>query len=113
MPIPRILQGKLALPVIGAPLFIVSGPELVIAQCKAGIVGAPVRDRQTGATAIPIAHRIDGPQGMPLGAVVGLVPAADLIGRDYPAPVVNHAFARLRALDVYGAALAPKIPLGE
>jgi nitronate monooxygenase len=40
MPIPRILQNKLALPVIGAPLFIVSGPELVIAQCKAGIVGA-------------------------------------------------------------------------
>jgi NAD(P)H-dependent flavin oxidoreductase YrpB (nitropropane dioxygenase family) len=31
---------QLALPVIGAPLFIVSGPELVIAQCKAGIVGA-------------------------------------------------------------------------
>jgi nitronate monooxygenase len=40
MPIPRILQDKLALPVIGAPLFIVSGPELVIAQCKAGVVGA-------------------------------------------------------------------------
>jgi NAD(P)H-dependent flavin oxidoreductase YrpB (nitropropane dioxygenase family) len=36
MPIPRILQGKLALPVIGAPLFIVAGPELVIARCKAG-----------------------------------------------------------------------------
>ena len=31
---------KLRLPVIGSPLFIVSGPELVIAQCKAGIVGA-------------------------------------------------------------------------
>ena len=31
---------RLRLPVIGAPLFIVSGPELVIAQCKAGIVGA-------------------------------------------------------------------------
>ncbi len=40
MPIPRLMQGKLALPAIGAPLFIVSGPELVIAQCKAGIVGA-------------------------------------------------------------------------
>jgi hypothetical protein len=40
MPIPRILQGKLAPPVIGAPLFIVCGPELVIAQYKAGIVGA-------------------------------------------------------------------------
>jgi nitronate monooxygenase len=40
MPIPALLQGKLALPVIGAPLFIVSGPELVIAQCQAGIVGS-------------------------------------------------------------------------
>ena len=34
------LEGKLKLPVVGAPLFIVSGPELVIAQCKAGIVGS-------------------------------------------------------------------------
>jgi nitronate monooxygenase len=31
---------RLRLPVIGAPLFIISGPDLVIAQCKAGIVGA-------------------------------------------------------------------------
>jgi nitronate monooxygenase len=37
--IPQILQG-LALPVIGAPLFIISNPKLVIEQCKAGIVGA-------------------------------------------------------------------------
>ncbi|WP_158811038.1 nitronate monooxygenase family protein [Beijerinckia sp. L45] len=34
------LKGRLRIPVIGAPLFILSGPELVIAQCKAGIVGA-------------------------------------------------------------------------
>ncbi|HXY99502.1 MAG TPA: nitronate monooxygenase family protein [Stellaceae bacterium] len=40
MPLPSLLRGTLALPAIGAPLFIVSGPELVIAQCKAGIVGA-------------------------------------------------------------------------
>jgi nitronate monooxygenase len=40
MAIPQILQGKLTLPVIGSPLFIVSCPELVIAQCKAGIVGS-------------------------------------------------------------------------
>ncbi len=40
MPIPRVMQGNLALPAIGAPLFIVSVPALVIAQCKAGIVGA-------------------------------------------------------------------------
>ena len=40
MALPRRLQEKLALPVIGAPMFIVSVPELVIAQCRAGIVGA-------------------------------------------------------------------------
>ncbi|MFZ1742625.1 MAG: nitronate monooxygenase family protein [Pontixanthobacter sp.] len=31
---------RLRLPIIGSPLFIVSGPELVIAQCKAGIIGS-------------------------------------------------------------------------
>ena len=40
MPLPEILQDNLAIPVIGSPLFLVSGPELVIAQCKAGIVGS-------------------------------------------------------------------------
>ncbi len=40
MPLPESLQGRLRLPLIGAPMFIVSGPELVIAQCKAGIVGS-------------------------------------------------------------------------
>ncbi len=39
MPVPAIFD-RLRLPVIGAPLFIVSNPELVIAQCKAGIVGS-------------------------------------------------------------------------
>jgi nitronate monooxygenase len=34
------LKAKMRIPLIGAPQFIVSGPELVIAQCKAGIVGA-------------------------------------------------------------------------
>ncbi len=37
--IPAIFE-RLRLPVIGSPLFIISGPELVIAQCKAGIVGS-------------------------------------------------------------------------
>lgn len=39
MSVPPILS-KLALPVIGSPLFIISNPKLVIAQCKAGIVGS-------------------------------------------------------------------------
>jgi len=34
------LKGKLKIPVVGAPLFIVSGPDLVISQCKAGVVGS-------------------------------------------------------------------------
>lgn len=40
MALPVQLQNKLELPVIASPLFIVSGPELVIAQCCAGIVGS-------------------------------------------------------------------------
>jgi nitronate monooxygenase len=40
MPLPTILQNCLKLPIIGAPLFIVSTPALVMAQCKAGIVGS-------------------------------------------------------------------------
>ena len=34
------LKNNLRLPVIAAPLFIISNPELVLAQCKAGIVGS-------------------------------------------------------------------------
>ena len=40
MPIPDFLNGRLSVPVVGSPLFIVSGPELVIAQCKAGVIGS-------------------------------------------------------------------------
>src|SRR5947207_3176744 len=40
MALPPVLRDRLRLPVIGSPLFIISNPDLVIAQCKAGIVGA-------------------------------------------------------------------------
>ena len=40
MALPPLLKDKLRIPLIGAPMFIVSGPELVIAQCQAGIVGS-------------------------------------------------------------------------
>ena len=39
MPLPPVLR-ELPLPIFGAPLFIVSNPKLVIAQCKAGAVGS-------------------------------------------------------------------------
>ena len=40
MALPEILKSTLRIPVVGAPLFIVSHPALVLAQCKAGIVGS-------------------------------------------------------------------------
>src|SRR6185369_9322594 len=40
MALPALLRDSLSIPVVGAPLFIVSNPDLVIEQCKAGIVGA-------------------------------------------------------------------------
>ena len=39
MPLPPVLA-RLPLPIIGSPLFIISNPELVIAQCQAGVVGS-------------------------------------------------------------------------
>ena len=40
MSMPALFKNRLSIPVIGSPLFIISGPELVIAQCKAGVVGS-------------------------------------------------------------------------
>jgi len=40
MPLPEQLLRNLALPAIGAPMFLVSGPEMVISQAKAGIIGS-------------------------------------------------------------------------
>src|SRR5580658_9134273 len=40
MSLPSVFAGRLRLPAIGAPLFVISNPDLVIAQCKSGITGA-------------------------------------------------------------------------
>jgi len=39
MPLPQPLAGRLSLPTIVAPMFLVSGPDLVVETCKAGLVG--------------------------------------------------------------------------
>lgn len=39
MPMPTFLRERLRLPVIAAPMFLVSTPELVVAQCRAGVLG--------------------------------------------------------------------------
>ena len=40
MPIPDSIKDNISIPVIGAPLFLISVPDLVISQCKAGIIGS-------------------------------------------------------------------------
>lgn len=40
MSIIQVLNGRLRLPVLASPMFLVSGHELVVAQCKAGIIGS-------------------------------------------------------------------------
>ena len=40
MSLPNDLRAHLRLPVLAAPMFVVSGPELVIEQCKAGVIGS-------------------------------------------------------------------------
>ena len=46
--LPACFEGRLSLPLIAAPMFLVSGPELVIACCKAGIVGTfPAKNQRT------------------------------------------------------------------
>jgi nitronate monooxygenase len=38
--LPEILRRPLSLPVVASPMFIVSGPEMVVAQCTSGIIGS-------------------------------------------------------------------------
>ena len=45
MALPALLRDTLSIPVVGAPLFIVSNPDLVIEQCKAGVIGSITASR--------------------------------------------------------------------
>ena len=59
MSMPALFKGRLSIPAIGSPLFIVSGPELVIAQCKAGVVGSfPALNARPAALLDEWLHRI-------------------------------------------------------
>ncbi len=58
MALPPLLQG-LRIPVIAAPLFIISNPDLLLAQCKAGVVGSfPALNARTTAQLDEWLHRI-------------------------------------------------------
>ncbi|MGJ9421387.1 NAD(P)H-dependent flavin oxidoreductase [Aeromicrobium sp. CF3.5] len=59
MTLPDILTRPMALPVVASPLFIVSGPELVIAQCTAGVIGSfPALNARPAALLDDWLHRI-------------------------------------------------------
>ena len=67
MALPALLRDTLSIPVVGAPLFIVSNPDLVIEQCKAGVVGAfpalnarPKEMLESGCSASPASWRVQG-----------------------------------------------------
>ncbi len=48
MPLPPQLEGRLRLPAVAAPMFLVSGPELVVEACRAGILGTfPALNQRT------------------------------------------------------------------
>lgn len=48
MPLPKSFEGRLAVPAIAAPMFLVSGPDLVVETCRAGIVGTfPALNQRT------------------------------------------------------------------
>ena len=73
MPVPTVFQGQLRLPVIGAPMFLVSLPALVVAQCKAGIAGSfphvnarPSAQFDSWLAAIKLALK-DAPEAAPFG----------------------------------------------
>jgi nitronate monooxygenase len=64
MTLPALLKDTLSLPVIGSPLFIISNPDLVIAQCKAGIVGSfPALNARPGPVLEEWLKRITGELG--------------------------------------------------
>lgn len=48
MPLPKALHGRLKLPAIAAPMFLVSGPDLVVETCRAGLIGTfPALNQRT------------------------------------------------------------------
>ncbi len=78
MPLPSILQGRLRLPVIAAPMFLVSGPELVIECCRAGVVGTvPAANARPAAAFEAWVERIEAalaaaPDAAPWGANISV-----------------------------------------
>jgi nitronate monooxygenase len=74
MPLPKQLDGRLRLPAIAAPMFLASGPDLVVETCRSGVLGTfPALNQRTSdgyaAWLDAIARRLSGfPDAAPFGA---------------------------------------------
>jgi len=121
MPLPDCLQGKLKLPLIAAPMFLVSGPDLVVAACQEGIVGSfPTPNARTPAILDEwlddVANRLaDVPDAGPLAANLVVHPSNDRLEDDlalvekYKVPLVITALGSPRKIvdrvHAYGGAV--------
>lgn len=121
MPLPERLQGKLKLPLIAAPMFLVSGPDLVVAACQEGIVGSfPTPNARTPAILDEwlddITSRLaDVPDAGPLAANLVVHPSNDRLEDDlalvekYEVPLVITALGSPRKIvdrvHAYGGAV--------
>ena len=64
MSLPQAFRDRLALPAIAAPMFLVSGPDLVVEACRAGVIGTfPSLNRRTTKNTPPGSTRSKG--GLP------------------------------------------------
>jgi nitronate monooxygenase len=115
--IPERLRRRLKLPVMAAPLFLVSGPDLVVEACKAGVVGAfPTLNQRTAegfeAWLIEIRRRLPDESSAPFAPMFGIHrtnprQAPDLaLAIKYQAPIVITTFGITReivdAIHAYG-----------
>lgn len=61
MSLPALLDQRLRLPMVAAPMFLVSNPQLVLACCRSGIVGSFRRSTSARAAASRVGWRKSGP----------------------------------------------------
>ncbi|MGB7987865.1 MAG: nitronate monooxygenase [Candidatus Methylophosphatis roskildensis] len=93
MPVPEVFRGRMRVPAIAAPMFLVSGPQLVIATCKAGVAAAfPTLNARKiehlGAWLAEMNASL-GPQDSPYGVNLILHPSNTRLKDDF-ALVVEH-----------------------
>lgn len=97
MSIPAALRRNLALPAIAAPMFLVSGPELVIAACRAGVIGSfPTPNARTSADLEQwldtiVAALADDPTAAPWAANLVVHPSNERLPADLEAVVRRRA----------------------